>query len=184
MLLGQMFIYINHNLFAIYQFQIITFKGGTSANLGISSAISAISEIPALAGYVYLSRKKDNSFWIKFAAVMFSVKAITLFLAPNLGTVYINSALQMLAYAIIYPATLYYVNSRMEEGDTVKGQGYAAAAASIGSVVGSFFGGVILDAFDAGVLMLVGAVISVIGTVIVVYSLSAGKQKPGPVNNY
>jgi PPP family 3-phenylpropionic acid transporter len=52
---------------------------------------------------------------------------------------------QIISYAMLASASVYYSNEQVEECDAVKGQGYMTAAMPIGSMAGNLAGGFIYD---------------------------------------
>ena len=143
--------------------------------MGTAQAIAAIMELPTIAGFVWMMSKRPCEFWIKFSAVFYAIKGVALWLVPNVAGVYGVALLQIVTYAILYTGTVYYVNQVMRPEDSIKGQGYVTAASTVGSIIASLMGGVILDVFSAEVLLIISAVTAVAGSVIIFFS--AGNRK-------
>ena len=72
---------------------------------------------------------------LKISAVMFVVKhALTAF-APNIMFIYIAQATQMLAYAILCPASVYLVNELVDSKDLTKGQSLVTMGQSLSGII-------------------------------------------------
>ena len=77
--------------------------------------------------------------------MFFTLKAFVTLLAPGIGWVYFAQIIQMGGYALSVPASVYYTNSLIRPKDRAKGQAYMTVTNTIGSVLGSPIGGIILD---------------------------------------
>ena len=77
----------------------------------------------------------------------------------------------MVAYALFIPASIDYVNQKMEDMDLVKGQAFVTGALTLGSVFGTVFGGFLLDVATPKTMLLIGIVISAIGSIIACLSV-------------
>jgi len=180
MQLGFMFIAITHmTIFCTYYYQVIVYKGGDSAILGSVASLSAMLEIPVIASFGWLKQKIRCSSLLRVAAVFYSIKALAQWILPGVGGIYFAGVLQIFAYAIAASAMVYFVNSLMAPEDAVKGQGYAASATTIGSVIGSLLGGWVLDVADPQVLLMLCTVISTVGTVIVLIGMRRPEGEEG-----
>ena len=82
---------------------------------------------------------------IRFAAVMFSVKALGYLVCGSISFLYVVQMLQMLSFALCLPSAVYYVNETMAVEDRVKGQSLLIASSTMGGVFGSLSGGVLVD---------------------------------------
>ena len=109
-----------------------------------------------------------------FSGVAFLVKIIILYLAKNMGMIYLSQAIQMFAYAVLIPGAAYYSNSIMQENDSVKGQAYFVSAITIGGILSSFISGRVIDLYGVSRMLFVGILISVIGVVLFAAALFDG----------
>ena len=64
-------------------------------------------------------------------------------------------------------ASVYYVNALMEPEDAIKGQAYFTMAYTLGSVLGSFLGGTLIDLAGVHAMLLFSTVSAFIGALIV-----------------
>lgn len=170
-LVGVVFLFFAHNLINTYLINIVEKAGGNSANLGVSLSIAAALELPAMAAFIFVVKKIKCSTLLKISAFFFLVKTIIAWLAPNVLMVYVSMAFQMLSYAIYTPASVYYVNSIIDEKDKVKGQTMTGvAAAGVAGTIGNLMGGKLLDTTGVSNMLFFAVISSVIGLVIVLFS--------------
>ena len=93
--------------------------------MGTLLTVSAMSELPTMLLFSRLVGKWDSRKLIRFAAVMFSVKALGYLVCGSISFLYVVQMLQMLSFALCLPSAVYYVNETMACG----GQSEGAVAA-------------------------------------------------------
>ena len=127
-----------------YLINIVVSLGGDIKRMGTLLTVSAMSELPTMLLFSRLVGKWDSRKLIRFAAVMFSVKALGYLVCGSISFLYAVQMLQMLSFALCLPSAVYYVNETMAVEDRVKGQSLLIASSTMGGVFGSLSGGVIL----------------------------------------
>ncbi|NLV59330.1 MAG: MFS transporter [Clostridiales bacterium] len=172
-LAGVTLLFVNLSATQTFFLQILRAKGGDGMNLGIATAIGAAAEIPMMLAFSWLSRKVQCATLIRVSALFFTLKTVGIFLAQDIGSLYLAQVLHMLGYALFIPAGVYYVDRRMAEGDKVKGQAYLGSTMALGGIAASLAGGPLLDAFGPQVLLQCAIVLSALGTVIVMWATGA-----------
>ena len=160
----------SHNLINGYLFQIMTHHGGGSAEMGTAVMIGALVELPTMALWSWIVTRWPSGVMLKVAGVFFAVKSLATWLAGSVGALYFAQGLQLLAFAVLVPASIYYVNALMAPQDRVKGQAYMTMTHTLGTVVGSLAGGFLLDAAGVPTMLLVGTVIATAGAVFMIAS--------------
>lgn len=172
LLIGFLCLFIGHNLINTYHINIIKHVGGNDANMGLSIAIAAIVEVPTMIAFNYLITKQKYSNLLKVSAVFFVLKTLMIALAPSVGFVYLSQFMQIGAFALFTPASVYYVNGVIDESNRVKGQALLGAASmGAGGTLGNFIGGRILDSSTVSNMLIVGVVISIIGCIISLFTI-------------
>lgn len=176
---GVALLYFSHTLINTYMIQIIQKIGGDSSDMGIAAALAGVVELPAMALFPLVYRRIRNAgMWMKISGAFFVVKSLATLLAPNIFWFDVAQCLQFFAYALLLPSSVYYVNHVIAEVDKVKGQSYMAMSMGISGMVGSFLGGVMLDACGGVTLMLtVGTVVSLAGLILL---LAIDRQRLSP----
>ena len=91
---------------------------------------------------------------------------------------YVSMGLQMLSYAILIPASVYYSNENVAPEDRNKGQAIFGATATIGGLLASLIGGQLFQYIDnVSVVLTVGVIASCIGTVLMIIGIrNAAKE--------
>lgn len=165
-LAGVVCLAVTHCFTETYLLQIIRRIGGTSANLGIAIAISAITELPAMMLYRKVSKKVGNRRLLMFAGWMWAAKNILIMFAPNIYVVYAAELLQFISYAIYVPAGIRYVSHAIPESQFLKGQALTGSAFTVGGLLATFLGGQMLDFFGLRVSCLIIQIFSITGIVL------------------
>ena len=170
-------LYFSHVLINTYAIQIIAHVGGSSAELGIASAIGGFLELPAMALFPLLMRRVQNAGTIlKWSGVFLVIKTLVTLLAPSVGWIYVAQCLQFFAFAMFVPASVYYVNQVIQGANKVKGQTGIALGTGISGMIGSFLGGFMLDSSGGvGFMLTVGLGVSLIGLVLVLVLIERPK---------
>lgn len=170
---GFILAYFAHMFINNFFFQVVSNIGGSSSDMGQAIFLAAMLELPTMAYFTKLSEKVNCGTLIKISVIMFLVKHAITYFAVNMVMIYIAQAFQMFAYALFIPASVYYVNEKIAEADRVKGQSLITTAMTVSGVFASFLGGFLLDSIGVSNVLLLGAILSVIGVIIV--SLSVEK---------
>ena len=178
LLAGLMCLFIGHNLINTYHINIIEAVGGNDANMGLSIAIAAIVEVPTMIAFNYIITKHKYSNLLKISSIFFVVKIVLLVIAPSVSFVYLSQFMQIGAFALFTPASVYYVNGIIDKSNRAKGQALLGAATmGAGGTLGNFIGGRILDTSSVRSMLILGVVISIIGCVISLYSIEYKANK-------
>ncbi len=158
-------IFFSHTLINSYTIQIVNRVGGSSADMGIAIAIAGFLELPAMALFpLILKKMRSAGLIMKIAGVFFVIKAIATLLAPSMGWIYAAQTLQVFAYAMITPASVYYVNQVIHDVNKNKGQAWMGMTMGISGLFSNYAGGLMLDSQGGVTLMLiVGIAVSLAG---------------------
>ena len=171
MLLGVLFMFFSHNIIGTYLLQIIQSLGGDSANLGRAMFIQAIVEIPVLFTFSFIMKKIKVGNLMILAGVGYIIKAVLYFASGNMGMIYITQFSQIISFAIIAAASVYFTGMVVNEEDQTTGQAFMSGMMSAGTVLGSLFGGAILDYVGVRALLSVNILLTLIGTSIAICSV-------------
>ena len=164
---GCTLVFVAHNMINNYIYQIIITKGGGSAEMGLTMGIAAVCEIPTMFLFAWLVKKIRCSIWLKISGVFFVLKSLGTLLARDVNEMYVVQITQMLGFALFAIASIYYVNAIMKEKDRIQGQAYMAVTNTLGSVLGSSFGGAIIDMGGAQAMVEVSIGIAFVGMIII-----------------
>ncbi|MDR3552945.1 MAG: MFS transporter, partial [Clostridia bacterium] len=106
---------------------------------------------------------------LKIAAFFFVVKFIVLLLATGVAMILFAQGLQMVTFALFIPASVYYVNERMDSENKVKGQALMTAAyIGVSGTIGDFAGGQMIDKLGVQAMLQAGVALSILGLALIV----------------
>ena len=164
--IAMLFIYYAHAFITNFTISIVRNVGGNHREMGYLIAFMALMELPGMIGFKEISRRFKVSSLLLFSMIMFSIKAIIVWLSPSLMTLTFGFALQVVSFAIYIPASVQYANIIIDEKDTVKAQMMFNLMQTGGAVFSSIIGGWLIDFSGISHALLIGAILSCIGTII------------------
>ena len=164
--IAMLFIYYAHAFITNFTISIVRNVGGDHREMGYLIAFMALMELPGMIGFKEISQRFKVSSLLLFSIMMFSVKAIIVWLSPSLMTLTFGFALQVVSFALYIPASVQYANNIIDEKDTVKAQMMFNLMQTGGAVFSSIIGGWLIDFSGISHALLVGAILSCIGTII------------------
>lgn len=168
---GIIVVYFTHTVINNFFIQVLTPIGGTESDMGTAVFLAAIVELPAMGLFNIIRKKVNISALLKFCAIMFAIKHGLTFLATDMTLIYAAQFTQIGAYAILIPASVYYVNSIIAKQDQIKGQSMITMAMTASGIVANLAGGFLLDGIGVHNVLMIGTGISIIGAVIVILSV-------------
>jgi MFS transporter, PPP family, 3-phenylpropionic acid transporter len=160
-------VYFSHALLDTYLIQIMRHVGGNSTDVGIGYAIAGGLELPAMALFpLILKRLKSASIIIKLSAVFFVIRAVITLLAHNVAWVYVAQCCQFFAFALLIPASVYFVDRVVNSEDRVKGQAFMTMSVGISNMIATVIGGFLLGTNgNVGLMLFTGVIVSIIGLI-------------------
>ena len=138
---------------------------------GTALLIQALAELPTMLGFTFLLNRFGIPKILAIGSIVFSVKHVLILMCNSVPMFYGAMVLQMLSFAIIIPATVYLSNQLVGEADQNKGQAAFSTASFIGMLLASFIGGWMFTFLDVKLVIGVGVVASVAGTIIMLAAL-------------
>ncbi len=154
-----------------YLLQIIQNIGGDSGNLGIATAISTATELPAMLAYKRLSAKFGNRKLMILAGWMWCLKSAAIIFAPSVYLIYAAELLQFVGYAIYVPAAAKHIAHALPESAYLRGQALAGSALTVGGLIATLLGGQLIDIIGLRPSLLVMQSLSVIGIIFFTVSI-------------
>lgn len=170
-LLGIGFLAMFHCMIENYMIAIMQRLGGNSSHVGTALFISCISGAPVIFCFQFFRRRCKVTTLMLISAFSFLVKAVLVYFAPSITTIYLIQLMQTCTYAILCPAQVYYASEKIHVSDMVKGQAFLTAIFSLGCSAGSFLGGQLLN-FSVDIMLMAGIVTAGIGTVILILTVN------------
>ncbi len=176
-LTGYMLVYTTHSIINNFYIQVVQNVHGTSANMGIAVFIAAIVELPAMFGFEKLAKRFRIESLLKISLVFYLAKHVVTFFAFNVWGIYLAAFLQIGAYALFTPAIVYYVNQVVSEYDILMGQTVNTMFITMAGIIGSLFGGVLMDMLSVHLVLGIGVALSLIGLLLCYPCLTGSKAK-------
>ncbi len=175
---GFWFSEIAYSMFNSFLYQVTVSKGGTLEDMSLISSISAMVEIPMMVLFPLLTKKLDIRYLLKTAAVFMAFRVFIAYIAGSVTLLYVSGLLQMLSYAIMYPALVYYAEREIDPSERSMGQSFAGSVSMGGTCIGSLLGGYIIQYMGVGNMLLVGTLAGLIGIIIIFFALAV-RRRPG-----
>lgn len=144
---------------------------------GNAMFIAAMLELPIMFGFSIILNKLGVNRILIIASIIYSIKHVITFMTFNVPMFYGAMALQMLSYAALVPAVVYFANEHVAEEDRNKGQAVFATASSVGGLLASFLGGWLFTLMPVRAVLGIGAASSVAGTLLMIASLKRIQAK-------
>ena len=155
-----------------YMPQIADGVGGTTEQTGRILSLMALLEMPTMIFIGQIKKRFQSRTLIKIASIGFTGKIVVCWLAGSVGVLFAAQAFQLVAFALLMPAMVYYINEIMSPGEAVKGQSLFTMMFTFATIIASFAGGWILDASGAKMLTFVAALITAAGAAVVFLSIN------------
>ena len=149
-----------------YMIAIMGALGGDSSHVGTALFISAMVTSPVIFFFSKIRAKINGTNLLKIAAVSFLIRAVCLYFAKDITTIYLLQLLHITSYGFMHPAQVYYATAKVSSTDMVKGQAFITAAWALGCSAGNFAGGQLLN-LSVDAILIAGIVMAGIGTLIV-----------------
>lgn len=165
-LLGTATLYFTHGMIGNFMIEFIRSIGGGSEDMGNVLAFMTVVEVPVMLLFGRLTQRFRCSSMLRFAVIMFTVKELMIYLASSLPALYAAEALQAFSFALFVPASVRYVDEVIAKHNAVKGQAFVTSMMTLGSIFASYIGGLLLDTSTPGFTLLVGVIVSAVGTLI------------------
>lgn len=175
--LGTILMLMDSSIIASFMIHIVESVGGTTANQGTMMFIQAMAELPTMFAFTWLVKKLTNHRLMQISVIAFSIKNVLTALAVNIPMLYGIALLQAFGYALFTPASVYFIAHAIDEKDLNKGQALMTASMMMSSVFATLVGGVLFDLFPVRIVLVVGAILSVLGTLIILNGLKAFDSK-------
>ncbi len=160
-----------------YMIQVIESLGGDSAGMGTVFSIETLAELPVMFGFFHIQKKFRINTLMVISGFGFVLKALFFALAGSVTMICMIQAFQIISYAMLASASVYYSNDQVEAADAVKGQGYMTASMSIGSMAGNLTGGLVYDFAGLKALLFYAVALVAVGAVVMLLSILKSDQK-------
>ncbi len=115
--------------------------------------------------------KASSTFWMQIAIFTGFFRWLLIGLYSGKNILYFACTLHGISFGLFHLAMMQYINETVSEEKRLKAQGiYAASAYGLGSILGSFFSGIIYDYSDVNTTFLTASAISLFSMIIIAKS--------------
>jgi len=159
-----------------FMLQIMQQMGGNSAEYGLATSIPAVLEFPAMILYSRFARRFGENRLLVVSGWAWFVKNALILMARSPEAIYAAQALQFISYALFIPGVVRYISAILPEEDFLKGQSLYGSAYTLGSVIATFFGGMLLDAVGVHNTLAIAQVFSFLGALLLSISVKQSAQ--------
>lgn len=173
-----MFINIGMRFVASFYPVLIDLKGGTVGQMGVGIFLMALSEIPFIWGFNKYSHWFRIEHIMMFGLAMFTVRNLSMLLAPNVFWLQMAQLTQGISYGVYVPALVYYIGSITPKKITTTAISIIGGlVGAVAAIMGNFVGGLVMEAFGAYTSIKLCVGLSSIGAVIYFISLFVKKTE-------
>lgn len=169
-------IFFAHSIVNTYMPNVAGQFGLKSDFTGLLNSIAAFLELIPMMLFSQISKRISPLKLLYISAVFFSVKILTATLAVNAGGLILSQSMQILAYALFAMASIYFTNQAVRPHNCVMAQGLLVGANEAGFMLGSMIGGFVLDHATIRVLLWMGVIVSIIGSVLMITAVTKFKR--------
>lgn len=170
-------ILVSSNITNYYLFQIITPLGGTVVDQGYLALLWALVEVPGMMLFSKLNNKFSIEALLIFSAIIYTVKALGMFVANNMALVYFALSFQWGSFAIMQPGIVKYINTNTRPEEKARGQALKTTICCVGSIISSLIGGFVIDNFGVKSLLGFSLTTCIIGTLLFAYVITQRKKE-------
>ena len=138
--------------------------------MGNAIFLAAVLELPTMSLFAKMKDKISCKKLIMISGIAFSVKHIITYFATSVAIIYLAQVIQIAGYALFIPASVYYVSRLIDKSDMIKGQALVTGAITISGVFASLSGGILIDTLGVNSMLLIGAIVSILGTILIFFT--------------
>ncbi len=162
-----------HNACNTYMIHIADKVGAGEGLMGVILAVSAFTELPAMALFPRMHRRLSLRTLFRICAATFVMKDLLFWAAQSPVLLYIAAVIQFFEFGIFLPACVYYVAERLDSANQAKGQGLIHVCSNgLGPAVMTAVGGRLIDSAGINTMLAVTTAVSFVGFLVVLAATS------------
>jgi len=173
--LGVAGLFFSNAVLTNYMAQIAGNVGGTTEQVGRILSLMALLEMPTMLFYDRIRRHFSSVTLIRLASIGFTAKIAVCWIAGSVTLLFAAQFFQLIAFALMMPGMVYYINEIMSPGEAVKGQALFTMMIVLSTIAASFAGGWILDVSGAKTLTFVSLAVTAAGAAVVITTIGRVK---------
>ncbi len=173
MLVGCALLQGGHNACNTYMIHIASKVGAGEGLMGVILAVSAFTELPAMALFPRMHRRLSLRTLFRICAATFVLKDLLFWVARSPVLLYVAAVIQFFEFGIFLPACVYYVAERLDSANQAKGQGLIHVCSNgLGPAVMTAIGGRLIDSAGINTMLMVTTAAGFVGFLVVLAATS------------
>ena len=173
MLVGCALLQGGHNACNTYMIHIASKVGAGEGLMGVILAVSAFTELPAMALFPRMHRRLSLRTLFRICAGTFVLKDLLFWVARSPVLLYVAAVIQFFEFGIFLPACVYYVAERLDSANQAKGQGLIHVCSNgLGPAVMTAIGGRLIDSAGINTMLMVTTAAGFVGFLVVLAATS------------
>ena len=165
---GTVLVFFAHNTLCNFFINVVREVGGNTGDMGILNGLMALFEMPAIFFYSRITRGHKTSSVLRFAFIMFTVKAAALAAAASVGQIAAAEVLQAPSFGLYSGAIVLYVDEVIPHEDSAKAQSLAFTMTMLASVFASTISGPLYDMMPVSTVLWIACAVSLAGSIMAV----------------
>ena len=130
-----------------------------------------------MAYFVRLENKIPVEKLMIISSIIFTLKAFSAIFATSVPAVYVVSFMQIGAFAIFTPGSVYFICKHLKPSDNSLGQALLGSCTlGLGGTLGNILGGFIIDRTGITAALVVAAILSAFGAILIAASMKTCMQ--------
>lgn len=159
-----------YNITNVYLLQIASRIGGDAKTVGTAFAIAAIFEFPIMFMFSRLKEKFQSRTMLIFSGIFFLIKGILTYIATSPTTLIAIQVTQLFGFALFTPCSVDFIQNIMSDDKKVTGQGFLASAITMGGVIGSVVGGLLIESLGVLNTLVLSNIVCLVAIILIVIS--------------
>lgn len=173
---GIVLIFCGYTYIDNFPYQIVSSVGGDSIQMGQIMGYIALIELPAMFSFEFFRKKYGSGRLLVFSAVFAVVKDGLVWLSCTVPQLYFALFFHLFSYAVMVPASVRFTDECFDAADATRAQALLTMAITLGSILSSYTGGIMIDRFSPKGTLFAGAIETVIGAALVIWAVK-GRNK-------
>ncbi|MBQ6315851.1 MAG: MFS transporter [Mogibacterium sp.] len=166
LLAGTVLIFFSHNTVCNFLINVTNNIGGGTDEMGLLNGFMAAVEIPVMLTFTRFFGKRDAGKLLRFAFLMFTLKAAAIAAAGSMPAMAAAFVLQAPSFAIYTAAIVPYIENTIPHEDSAKAQSLAFTMTTFSSVLAGTVSGMLYDNISVTATLWIAAIVCAAGTII------------------
>ncbi len=171
-LLSSMLLFMGYTLQTVFLVDIITHVGGGNLELGYVEMVQSVCELLPAVLYVVIAKKLSTSNILRLSAVSGFLMIFCVMIAQNVWHVLLLQVFDILGFGMYWPVSVEYVYQNIDKNDWTKGQALISACSlGAGGIIGSLFGGTVMQFAGIVGLLRISTALAFVGVVFMMIAM-------------